>query len=160
MSHPGYPECARIQMSMWGIQRKTGFGSQAGDTGSATAQVYGKCCARLMLGATMIFLSCSPLQAQAFAGATHLINVSDESDLSDKVKDISRGGYELSDGTPVTFTQWYTSNWSDISLTWMTEVNRNFGIYWGISTGESGEKYRIDPGFKNWISVANRIVAQ
>ena len=90
----------------------------------------------------------SNLHAQSFAETTHLIDVRAGSDLTQKVRKISYGGYELSDGTPVSFSTWYTSNWTDLSLTWITEINRNFGVYWGLSTGESGPKYRIQPGLK------------
>ena len=90
----------------------------------------------------------SDLHAQTFSDNTHLIDISADSELIGKVREISYGGYTLSDGTPVSFRKWYTSKWADISLTWMTEVNRNFGIFWGVSTGESGQKYRIQPGFR------------
>jgi len=90
----------------------------------------------------------SDLPAQSFTETTHLVDIRAGSDLTEKVRKISYGGYELSDGTPVSFRQWYTSYWTDLSLTWMTEINTNFGVYWGLSTGESGPKYRIQPGLK------------
>ena len=102
----------------------------------------------LILCLTAVFLSNSSLQAQSFSENTHLIDIRAGSDLTGKVRKISYGGYELSDGTPVSFRKWYKSNWTDVSLTWMTEINRNFGVYWGLSTGESGKKYRIQPGVK------------
>ena len=55
------------------------------------------------------------------------------------------GGYLLSDGTPVRFRQWYSSDMPNLSVTWLTEVTPNFGLFWGFGTGERGEKYRIDP---------------
>jgi len=94
------------------------------------------------------FLYSSNLQAQSFTETTHLVDIRAGSDLTDKVRKISYGGYNLSDGTPVSFRKWYKSNWTDLSLTWITEINRNFGVYWGLSTGESGPKYRIQPGLK------------
>ena len=103
---------------------------------------------RILLSMIAVFLSHSILQAQSFTETTHLIDIRAGSDLTEKVRKISYGGYELSDGTPVSFRKWYTSNWTDLSLTWMTEINSNFGVYWGLSTGESGPKYRIQPGLK------------
>ena len=123
----------------------------SGRTGLAAKPILRPICKHvphLIFCAAASFLYSSDLQAQSFTESTHLIDIRAGSVLSEKVRKISYGGYELSDGTPVSFRQWYSSNWTNLSLTWMTEINNNFGVYWGLSTGESGSKYRIQPGLK------------
>ncbi len=104
-----------------------------------------------------LLASSARLPAQDWIENTHLIDVRVGSDLSDSVREYSRGGYELSDGTPIRFGDWYSSGWRDLSVTLLTEVNRNFGILWGVSTGEAGEKYRIDPAFKIGVIIQTEL---
>ncbi len=123
----------------------------AGRTGLAAQPILRAICKHvphLIFCSAASLLFPSDLPAQSFTETTHLVDIRAGSDLTEKVRKISYGGYELSDGTPVSFRQWYTSYWTDLSLTWMTEINTNFGVYWGLSTGESGPKYRIQPGLK------------
>lgn len=54
----------------------------------------------------------------------------------------------MADGTPVQFRDWYSSSWNDLSFTLIKEINNNFGVYWGLSTGEYGQKYQIHPSLK------------
>jgi hypothetical protein len=96
-------------------------------------------------------------QAQDWIEDTFLIDIRLGSDLSDSARAYGKGGYELSDGTPVQFGDWYSSDWRDLSVTFLTEVNRNFGILWGLSTGEAGEKYTIDPGFRIGLIVQTEL---
>lgn len=88
------------------------------------------------------------IAADEFAASTHLLDVRQGSTRSDFVKEVSRGGYELADGTPVDFSDWYSSVWTDLEVDFFTDVSGNLGLIWGISTGERGEKYRISPGLK------------
>jgi hypothetical protein len=85
---------------------------------------------------------------QSFWERTQLIDVRDDNSLSATAGSLGRGGYTLSDGSPVLLRDWYSSDWKDISFTFLTEVSRNFGVYWGFSTGERGDKYEIEPGLK------------
>ena len=89
-----------------------------------------------------------PAHAQDFWERTHLVDVRVGSSLSRTAVDLSYGGYELSDGTPVSFEGWYTSSWKDLGITFMTELSDEFGLYWGVGTGERGEKYEIEPSLK------------
>ncbi|WP_114287901.1 hypothetical protein [Candidatus Halocynthiibacter alkanivorans] len=93
-------------------------------------------------------LPASQLQAQSFTERTSVISFRYGSSLSDQMREVRRDGYELADGSPVSFRQWYASNRKDLQLTWLTELNANFGLLWGVSTGERGEKYHIQPGVK------------
>ena len=98
---------------------------------------------------TLAFLfSGARLHAQSIFEDTHLVDVRLGSTHSQMVKDQSRGGYELSDGTPVNFSNWYTSKWPDLSIRLLTEVNDDIGFLWGLSTGERGPKYRIEPSLR------------
>ncbi len=64
------------------------------------------------------------------------------------------GGYELADGTPIRFEEWYRPNFPDMNIRFLTEINPSLGLVWGLSIGESGEKYRIDPGL--WLGIVYR----
>lgn len=76
---------------------------------------------------------------------THLIGIQYGSALSKEVSSVRGQGYELSTGDLVRFDRWYGTQWQDMQLTWLTEVNSQLGLIWGMSTGEQGPKYRIDP---------------
>lgn len=102
----------------------------------------------LILLLTAVFLNSKSLLAQPFIENTHLVDVRVGAGLSEKVRKYSIGGYELSGGSSVRFKDWYSTDWSDLSFTLTTEINNNFGIYWGLSTGEIGLKYRIQPSLK------------
>jgi hypothetical protein len=80
---------------------------------------------------------------QNFFNATHLIDIKQGSELSGKVSELLSGGFETSQGNFVPFKQWYQTNWTDTKTVWMTEINPNFGVIWGFSTGEKAEKYEI-----------------
>lgn len=76
---------------------------------------------------------------------TQLIGIQYGSALSRKVSSVRDQSYELSAGDLVRFDRWYGTQWQDMQLTWLTEVNSQLGLIWGMSTGEQGPKYRIDP---------------
>jgi hypothetical protein len=80
--------------------------------------------------------------------ATHLIEIKQGSELSNKMGAWKMGGYELSNGTPVSFRSWYTPTFTDTRVTYMTQVHPKVGLIWGFSTGESAQKYTVDPSIK------------
>ena len=98
--------------------------------------------------------------AGAFARETHLLDIYHGSARSDQVDTLSSGSYELSGGEVIRFNDWYSSPIPDLTVLMLTEVTGNFGIIWGLSTGESGEKYQIDPavhlGFTWRIPLSDR----
>lgn len=108
----------------------------------------GNVAAAMLVCLASTFVASAQVRAQDWIEDTYLIDIRVGSDLSESVRAYSRGGYELSDGTPIQFGNWYSSDWRDLSVTFLTEVNQNFGILWGLSTGEVGEKYRIEPSLK------------
>ena len=88
-----------------------------------------------------------PSHAQWFLEEAHLVDVSVGSN-SREVDTLARGRGLLSDGSEYSFERYYSSNWEDLRITMMTPLSRNFGVYWGFGTGESGDKYQIDPSVK------------
>lgn len=102
----------------------------------------------IVLCATLVLPSPEAGHAQAFLEDTELAGFRFGSSLSDTVRAARRTGYELSDGTPIDMSQWYGSRWTDLGFTFVTRIDPTFGIYWGFSTGERGEKYVIRPSLK------------
>lgn len=104
----------------------------------------------------------SSATAQGLFDATSLIDIHVGSPRSDAVSHLRNGGYELADGTAVNFDHWYSSRWRDLSFVFLTQIGPNFGLIWGGSTGEHGEKYHIAPalkiGFMQQISLSQSSV--
>ena len=86
-----------------------------------------------------------PAAAQGLWEDTFFLDAYTGSERSRAAEGLRRGGYELSGGERVDFRDWYTPAFSDTTLLLLTQVTPDFGIIWGASTGESAEKYRIDP---------------
>lgn len=86
-------------------------------------------------------------QAQGFWEDTQLVDlrVGDHSGVADE---LSFGSGLLQDGNRYSFDRWYSSDWVDLRFTFATAVTNQFGIYWGLGTGERGGKYHIEPSLK------------
>lgn len=76
---------------------------------------------------------------------TKLSDVSQGGDLSELAKSFRSQSFELQDGTIVRMDDYYKTSWTNLKITFLTELNTNFNLLWGIGTGEYGSKYRIDP---------------
>ena len=87
-----------------------------------------------------------PVYSNQVLENTALLDVSMGSRRSQIAKSLSRGGYELSNGTEISFKDWYRPNILDLNVKFLTTINDSFGVVWGFSSGEKGEKYQIDPG--------------
>ena len=94
--------------------------------------------------------------AQEFLEDARLIDLR-VSTQSDRVDRLQSGGGILSDGTPYSFRPWYDGDLGDLRLTMFTPTSENFGVYWGFGTGESGEKYEIEPSLKVGFLATERI---
>lgn len=108
-----------------------------------------RCSKRVISAALTSLLASFPLSLTAFPyflEETYLLDVSQGSIRSRAIYALRSGGYELSGGQPVSFVDWYTPTVPELNLIFMTQANPSFGIIWGVSTGEAGEKYRISPG--------------
>ena len=100
---------------------------------------------------------CERAWAWSFIENTYLLNVTQRTRLSDVAAKLGRGGYELSGGGFVDFSKWYDQKWIDIEFHFMTQLHEDFGILWGFSTGEWGEKYKISPSLKLGAIVQHRL---
>ena len=81
-------------------------------------------------------------------GATHLIDITQGSVLSSQVSAFRGMSFETATGQTIRFDDWYRTRWTDLRLAWLSEVNRHWGVIWGFSTGERGQKYTIDPSLQ------------
>jgi len=102
----------------------------------------------------------SPCLAQD--ASISLVSVTQGSSLSETARSLSNGsyefrddgtlvpvsGYELQDGTWVSFEKWYRTDWVGLQIDFLTQFNDDLGLLWGLGTGERGEKYTIDPSLK------------
>jgi hypothetical protein len=87
-------------------------------------------------------------RGHSFTQSTYLIEIAHDTPLSLKARGVRQGGFETATGEWVGFDRWYSTKWNDTRLSWVTQVNPNFGLVWGISSGERAEKYAIDPGVR------------
>ena len=83
----------------------------------------------------------------ASASETHLLDVYAGSSRSAQMKTVRSEGYELAGGEVVRFDDWYRPVIPDLTVLLLTELSADLGLIWGVSLGERGEKYRIDPAF-------------
>ena len=88
------------------------------------------------------------LESHSFFAASYLLELKQDTALSLKARALREGGYEMADGTPVNFSQWYSTSVPELHLMWITQIDRNFGIIWGVGTGEVAEKYVISPSLR------------
>ena len=84
----------------------------------------------------------------SFAQATHLIEIKTESSLNNRARSLRDVQYETSGGQPVDVYSWYSPKVPEIHVSWITQINRNLGIIWGIGTGERADKYTINPSLR------------
>lgn len=80
--------------------------------------------------------------------STHLIEVTNGSELSKTAAAFRSGSFQSSSGQQVDFDKWYSTVLSETRITWMTQMTPEVGLVWGMSTGERGEKYAIAPSVK------------
>lgn len=122
---------------------------------------YAHCCIKILspakiAGLSMMFaLISSNIVAQGIFEQTFLLDVNTTSIRSDIVRDLSIGGYELEGGAPVNFADWYTPKFPDLNVLFLSEINSSLAVTWGLSTGEKGKKYKIDPGI--WLGFIHRV---
>lgn len=58
------------------------------------------------------------------------------------------GGYELAGGGYQSFSRWYAGQVTPIRADLITQLTPGIGLLWGVTTGDSGEKYKLQPGFR------------
>jgi len=89
-----------------------------------------------------------PNTAAAQELVTSLVDIRQGSELSTLAQSLGEGGYELQDGTWVSFDEWYRTDWPEVHVELLTQYSEDSGITWGFSTGERGEKYELLPSLK------------
>src|SRR5450830_1187298 len=98
--------------------------------------------------------------AGTVTGDTYLFHIRQGSDLSNKVSAIRRQGFESAHGEHVSLHRFYSTRWTDFKVLWATYVKQSSLFIWGASSGESGEKYRIQPaltlGFVHQHKIENK----
>ncbi len=96
----------------------------------------------------------TPGHAQGMLQQTYLLDARTGSSRAALARDLSLGEVKLSDGGAIDLTEWYSSRLPEMNVTLLTAVTPAFGVIWGVSTGERGVKYRIDPGL--WLGFVYR----
>lgn len=94
--------------------------------------------------------------ANPFLENTHVLNVTHRFQLAETALKLGDRGYELANGVFVDFRRWYEPKWIDIEFHMLTQLSEDVGFLWGFSTGEWGEKYKINPAFKVGAIVQRR----
>jgi hypothetical protein len=102
---------------------------------------------RYLVGAIWACFALLPehVSAQDFLSQTRLADISVGSAFESTTRDVSRSGYELEQGKFLSFEPWYSSKWRDTSILLETQLTRSSWFIWGFSTGERGEKYKVQP---------------
>ena len=102
-----------------------------------------------------IFLFSQTVQAQSylqqgnsFLDSTYVIEIVQDTSISLKARDLRIGGFETAQGSYMDFARWYSPAWYDTRVSWLTQLSPRFGVIWGISTGETAEKYTISPSLR------------
>lgn len=88
----------------------------------------------------------SPALSQSFLDKTHILDIRLDLTHWSTAQDLSRGGYELSDGTWVSFKDWYSLNHRPFTAMFLTELDRGWAVTWGLTTGSKAEKLQLEPG--------------
>jgi hypothetical protein len=84
----------------------------------------------------------------SFFESTYFIELTQDTTASLKARDLRNGGFETSEGAYVDFARWYSPDWYDTRISWLTQISPSFGVIWGFSTGENAQKYTISPGMR------------
>lgn len=97
-----------------------------------------------VLAATLSF-SPQPVNARDFLADTYLIDLFVGSHRSTLAKNLGKGGFELATGEFFSLEAFYTPKFPQVSVLFLHQLSPSFGIIWGVGTGESAPKYKIQP---------------
>jgi len=101
-----------------------------------------------LAGTAALVAIAMPLPALAFEKLTTVLDVTQGSELSETARNLENGGYELAYADWQSFYSWYHVNWVDTRVDMLTQYTPDFGVLWGVSTGEYGQKFEIAPSIK------------
>jgi hypothetical protein len=85
---------------------------------------------------------CSP------ALKTTVLDVQQEAVPARDIQIARFGGYELADGQFQSFSRWYAGRLTFIRADLITQLTPGIGLLWGLSGGERGEKYTLQPSLR------------
>lgn len=112
-----------------------------------TAKIHRAIAAGLMAGGVLL-CAALPARGQEFFEQNLLLDLYIGSARSTIAQGLRQGGYDLAGGAYVDFRQWYTPEVPDATVLFLRPISDDFGLIWGFSTGERGEKYTIDPALQ------------
>ncbi len=109
----------------------------------------GKCAGLWLTCLSGLSWSAEQLAAQTFFEDMQLVNI-EVGGLSSIARSMQNGSGGLSNGSRYSFDRYYRSDIPipDLRFTMLSPITSDFGIIWGFGTGESGDKYRIDPSLQ------------
>ncbi|MGX5806220.1 hypothetical protein ACWGS9_34380 [Bradyrhizobium sp. Arg314] len=114
-------------------------------------------CIRLAAGLVSSVMAVLVGATTASGQETSLVDIRQGSELTEAARRLGQGGYELSDGTWVSFDKWFHSRWIDMRFEMLTQLSDDFGLLWGASTGQRAEKLRIAPSVELGFVVQKRL---
>lgn len=79
---------------------------------------------------------------------TSIVDMHQGSELTEMARHLESGGYELAHGRWQSFYAWYHTDWPEVRVDMLTQFSPDFGILWGVGTGEFGQKFNIEPSVK------------
>lgn len=104
--------------------------------------------ANILFACALVTGTASPALSQSFFEKTHLLDLRLDMTHWSTAEDLSQGGYELSDGSWVSFADWYRLDHRQISASFLTDLDNGWGLTWGLTTGARAEKLRVEPGLQ------------
>ena len=106
-----------------------------------------------------LLLATTQASAQDWLEDTTLANLNVGFGHSAMVQAVSFESYELEGGGIQKLYEWYSGNRRNLKAVFATSTGENSSLFWGFSTGEAGEKYKIAPsaivGFKRVEAIGN-----
>lgn len=77
--------------------------------------------------------------------STTLLEIRREQAPSRALEIVKFGGYELANGSYRPFADWYAGRLITTRADFVTQLAPHIGVLWGVSTGESAQKYQLQP---------------
>lgn len=106
---------------------------------------------RAFLALCAALVLATPLHANEFLRSSHILGIYQGSDMSGIAEGMRNyPDFDLRDegSGRIVVRDWYQTDWTDVVVDMLTELDDDLALLWSFSTGERGEKYRIDPSIK------------
>lgn len=89
--------------------------------------------------------------------STRILDITDDIPKAGYARDFQLGGFELAQGEYKSFEDWYARDYPSIYVEGLTSIRKDLAVNWGVSTGEKGDKYKIDPSVKIGLQYLHEI---